>query len=152
MMGDTVTQTGVMKTTITDLGTGDLIDLGFLEKSGADLYSGNLSTSLNGLVSYSSGNTIVSLNGLTASSSEGAINSNLALSASHTSDQGTDTNSTLSASSTLVVNATISSKVSSAIVAGIDTADTALHNNTSLNITSHDLISNFPALSDVYHV
>jgi len=152
VVGDTSSHTGVSKTIITDLATGDTIDLGFLETtptSNTDLVSGTvLTNALNGHVSYTGGNTIVSLNGLGLSSAEGNANATGAI--QNHNDAATDTNSTLLAPSTIQVNATISSKVSTAITNGIDTADTALH-NTGLNITSHDLIANFPALNDVYH-
>ncbi|MBT8519237.1 DUF4347 domain-containing protein [Polynucleobacter paneuropaeus] len=152
VVGDTSIHTGVSKTIITDLATGDTIDLGFLETtptSNTDLVSGTvLTNALNGHVSYTGANTIVSLSGLGLSSAEGNANASGAI--QNHNDAATDTNSTLLAPSTIQVNATITSKVSTAITNGIDTADTALH-NTGLNITSHDLIANFPALNDVYH-
>jgi len=120
---------GVSNTTISDLGTGDKIDLSFLETSSGttSLVSGNLA----GKASISTSGTTVNLSGFDSSSSNGS---------GSTPDSNHDVNTVLDSGSHLLAANTTSTATSTAIAAGFSSH------------TSLDLVSTFSPLTDVYHI
>ena len=132
LVGVNAEQTGTMKTVVTDLGTGDKIDLSFVEyqKSGVDK---SIDTATQ-FTAASTGNKAA----MTTSGTTLTFDTSMNVSSSE-ADTG-DTNTQLHAGSLVLSNATLT-KVSAAITAGQDT----------LNASLVDVHATYAPLTDTYN-
>jgi hypothetical protein len=125
---DNVSQTGTMKTVVTDLGTGDKIDLSFIEVQGQNTSIDTAAqfTAAGGRAGMTTaGTTLTFANTMVATSSESDAN---------------DTNTDLHAGSLTLSNATLT-KVSAAIASGQDALTTSVV----------DFHTTFAPLTDTYN-
>jgi len=131
MGSDNAAQSGTMKTVVTDLGTGDKIDLSFIEIQGQN-------KSIDTAADFTAGSANNKATMTTAGTTL-AFDSNTMIATSSEADTG-DTNTQLHAGSLVLSNATLT-KVSAAINAGHDT----------LNTSVLDFHTSFTPLTDTYN-
>ena len=128
---DNVAQSGTMKTVVTDLGTGDKIDLSFIEIQGQN-------KSIDTAADFVAGSTLNKATMTTAGTTL-AFDSNTMIATSSEADTG-DTDTQLHAGSMVLSNATLT-KASAAINLGHDT----------LNTSVVDFHTSFTPLTDTYN-
>jgi Ca2+-binding RTX toxin-like protein len=129
---DNAAQSGTMKTVVTDLGTGDKIDLSFIEyqKAGVD-------TSIDTAAQFTAASTSNKASMTTAGTT---LTFDSSMNASSSESDAGDTNTQLHAGSLVLSNATLT-KVSAAITAGQDTLTTSVT----------DFHTTFTPLTDTYN-
>ena len=134
LMGtDNAAQSGIMKTVVTDLGTGDKIDLSFIEIQGQNK---SIDTAADFTAASTNNKATMTTAGTTLT-----FDANTMIATSSEADSGTlDTNTQLHAGSLVLSNATLT-KVSTAITAGHDT----------LTSSVVDFHTTFAPLTDTYN-
>jgi hypothetical protein len=134
LMGtDNAAQSGIMKTVVTDLGTGDKIDLSFIEIQGQNK---SIDTAADFTAASANNKATMTTAGTTLT-----FDANTMIATSSEADSGTlDTNTQLHAGSLVLSNATLT-KVSTAIAAGHDTLTTSVV----------DFHTTFAPLTDTYN-